>query len=184
MVRYADDMVICCQYDSDAQRIKEALAKRLGKFGLKMNEDKTKLVKFSKNKINRGEKQGTFNFLGFTFYLGKDKKGRYYLVKLKTDSKRFRSKLKKVNEWAKQNRNKVRMTQLMKTAVAKLRGHIQYYGLSHNYGMVKKFCYEVKRILFKWLNRRSQRKSFIWEKYQKFLDYINFPKVKIYHRLF
>lgn len=184
MVRYADDMVICCQYDSDAQRIKEALAKRLEKFGLKMNEDKTKLVKFSKNKINRGEKQGTFNFLGFTFYLGKDKKGRYYLVKLKTDSKRFRSKLKKVNEWAKQNRNKVRMTQLMKTAVAKLRGHIQYYGVSHNFVMVGKFHYEVRRILFKWLNRRSQRKSFIWEKYQELLDYIGFPKAKIYHRLF
>jgi len=184
MVRYADDLVICCQYDSDAQRIKEALAKRLEKFGLKMNEDKTKLVQFSKYKRNRGEKQGAFNFLGFTFYLGKDKSGRYYLVKLKTDGKRCRSKLKKVNEWAKQNRNKVPMKQLMKTAVAKLRGHIQYYGISHNFVMLSKFHYQVKRILFKWLNRRSQRKSFIWEEYQKFLDHIGFPKAKIHHRLF
>lgn len=184
MVRYADDLVISCQYDSDAQRIKSALAKRLGKFGLKMNEDKTKLVSFSKAKIKKGEKQGTFNFLGFTFYLGKDKEGRFYLVKLKTDGKRFRSKLKKVNEWAKRNRNKVPMKQLMKIAIAKLRGHIQYYGMSHNYAMIQKFHYAVKKILFKWLNRRSQRKSFNWEKYQKFLSHIDFPEPKIYHRLF
>ena len=69
--RYADDMVICCQYANDAKRIKEALGKRLAKYKLKLNEDKTKLVKFSKAKESRGEKQESFDFLGFTFYLGR-----------------------------------------------------------------------------------------------------------------
>ena len=70
MVRYADDIVICCQYNRDAERIKKALAQRLAKYGLKMNEDKTKLVTFSRRKQRQGTKQETFDFLGFTFYIG------------------------------------------------------------------------------------------------------------------
>lgn len=183
MVRYADDVVICCQYDRDAQRIKIALAKRLGKYGLKMNGDKTKLVKFSKYRKQQGESQETFDFLGFTFYIGKSRKG-YYLVKLKTIGKRFRSKLKKVNEWARNNRNRARMPQIMKAAAAKVRGHIQYYGISHNFAAVATFVYHVRRILFKWLNRRSQRKSFNWDKFAQFLERIKFPEAKICHKLF
>ena len=183
MVRYADDIVICCQYNRDAERIKLALNNRLTKYGLKMNEDKTKLVKFSKRNQNRGNPQETFDFLGFTFYLGKSRKGNY-LVKLKTIGKRFRSKLKKVNEWARSIRNKMPLKQIMKIAAAKARGHIQYYGVSHNLASVSTFIDKVKQILFKWLNRRSQRKSFIWEKFQTFLDRVKFPKAKICHKLF
>jgi len=72
----------------------------------------------------------------------------------------------------------------MKTAAAKLRGHIQYYGVSHNFKTVDNFACKVRRILFKWLNRRSQRKSFNWEQFQKYLDLIKFPQAKIYHKLF
>lgn len=106
LISYADDLVICCQYQRDAKRIKKALGQRLQKYGLKMNEEKTKLVEFSKRKQKRGEDQGTFDFLGFTFYIGKSSKG-YYLVKMKTNGKRFRTKLKKVNEWARSIRNKL-----------------------------------------------------------------------------
>jgi RNA-directed DNA polymerase len=183
MVRYADDIVICCQYNRDAERIKLALNNRLTKYGLKMNEDKTKLVKFSKSKQRHGEKQETFDFLGFTFYYAKSHKG-YYLVKMKTNGKRFRTKLKKVNDWARAIKNEVPLKQIMKTAAAKARGHIQYYGISHNFVAVDKFLYHVKRILFKWLNRRSQRKSFEWEQFQKFLTRIKFPQAKICHKLF
>ena len=183
MVRYADDIVICCQYNRDAERNKKALAQRLAKYGLKMNEDKTKLVTFSRRKQRQGTKQETFDFLGFTFYIGKSRKG-YCLVKLKTIGKRFSLKLKKTNDWAGSIRNKTSMKHIMKTASAKLRGHIQYYGVSHNSKAVDKFVYEVKRILFKWLNRRSQRKSFTWEQFQKYLDLIKFPQAKIYHKLF
>ena len=183
MVRYADDIVICCQYDQDARRIKTALNNRLTKYGLKMNEEKTKLVKFSKRKQRRGEDQETFDFLGFTFYYGKSQNG-FYLVKLKTNGKRFRSKLKKVNEWGRTIRNKIPLKQIMKLAASKVRGHIQYYGVSHNCVTVHKFVYAVIGILFKWLNRRSQRKSFVWEQFKKFLDRMNFPKAKICHRLF
>jgi RNA-directed DNA polymerase len=182
MIRYVDDVVICCQYMRDAERIKSALSNRLVKYGLEMNEDKTKLVKFSKRK-QRTEKQETFDFLGFTFYIGKSQKG-FYLIKVKTNSKRFRAKLKKVNDWARTIRNKRPLKKVMEIAAAKLRGHIQYYGVSHNYADVKTFTHRVTEILFKWLNRRSQRKSFTWEKFQEFLKRVNFPRAKICHKLF
>ena len=183
MVRYADDIVLCCEYNQDAERIKSALNNRLTKYGLKMNEDKTKLVRFSKSKQSQGVKQDTFDFLGFTFYYGKSQKG-FHLVKVKTIGKRFRSKLKKVNDWARAMRNKVRLKQLMKIGAAKVRGHIQYYGISHNFRSVNDFLHQVRRILFKWLNRRSQRKSFVWEKFLKYLEHIKFPKARICHKLF
>jgi group II intron reverse transcriptase/maturase len=180
---YADDMVICCQNKRDAERIKIALGRRLGKYGLKMNEYKTKLVSFSKRKKRSGIAQETFDFLGFTFYIGKSQKG-YYLIKLKTSGKRFRSKLKKMNDWARLIRNRIPLKQISKIASAKIRGHIQYYGVSHNFSEVNNFIYRVKRILFKWLNRRSQRKSFTWEKFEMFLVRIYFPKARICHKLF
>jgi RNA-directed DNA polymerase len=180
---WATRLVICCQYQRDAERIKVALGRRLAEYGLKMNEDKTKLVKFSKRKKQYGESQQTFDFLGFTFYIGKSRKG-YYLIKVKTAGKRFRSKLKKVNDWARTIRNKVTLKQIMKIAAAKTRGHIQYYGISHNYATVNTFINKVIRILFKWLNRRSQRKSFEWKQFELFLDRTAFPKAKICHKLF
>lgn len=183
MVRYADDIVICCQYNRDAERIKSALNNRLAKYGLKMNGEKTKLVKFSRNRQRQGEKQETFNFLGFTFYYAKARKG-IYVIKVKTIGKRFVSKLKKVNDWARAIRNKIPLKMIMKIAAAKVRGHIQYYGISHNYASVNDFRYQVRRILFKWLNRRSQRKSFNWEEFEKFINRIKFPETKICHRLF
>ncbi len=183
LIIYADDLVICCQYQKDALRVKAALNRRLQKYGLKMNEEKTKLVPFSKRKQKLGEDQGTFDFLGFTFYFGKARKG-FYVVKAKTNGKRFRAKLKKVNEWARSIRNKLSMNQLMKTAAAKLRGHVQYYGVSHNYRAVEVFVHKTEHILFKWLNRRSQRKSFNWEQFQEFLIRINFPGAKICHKLY
>ncbi len=183
MTRYADDVVICCQYQQDADRVKRALAQRLEKYGLKMNEEKTKLVKFSKQHHKRGTKQETFDFLGFTFYIGKSRKG-FPIIKVKTSGKRFRAKLKKVNSWARDVRNKMTMNQMMKLAISKVRGHIQYYGVSHNIRCVENFVHEVRRMLFKWLNRRSQRKSFYWIEYDKYLTRIDFPKAKICHRLF
>ena len=120
MIRYADDIVICCQYHQDAQRVKIALARRLAKYGLKMNEAKTRLVKFSKREQRKGNRQETFDFLGFTFYYGKSRKG-YYLVQLKTSKKRRYSKLKKANEWARAIRNRISLNQIMKIAAAKVR---------------------------------------------------------------
>lgn len=183
LFRYADDAIICCQYEKDARRIKDALGKRLEKFKLQLNEDKTKLVSFDKVAMTQGIEQGTFDFLGFTFYLGKSKTGRI-IPKLKTRSKTLRSKLEKVALWFKEIKDKKPLKVIWKTFCAKIRGHIQYYGVSHNFDGIEKFFQEVKRIAYKWLNRRSQRKSFNWEKFSLFIERNPLPEVRIVHKLF
>jgi group II intron reverse transcriptase/maturase len=183
LFRYADDGVICCQYEADAQRIRQSLAKRLEKFKLQLNEEKTKLVAFDKKAAAQGMEQGTFDFLGFTFYWGKSRTGRV-IPKLETRGKTMRTKLTRVKEWIKKERNQRPLKELWKTLKAKLRGHIQYYGVSHNFFRVKSFLYVVTQIMFKWMNRRSQRKSFTWEKFQLFLEKDPLPEAKVVHRLF
>jgi RNA-directed DNA polymerase len=179
LFRYADDGVICCEKEEDARRIKEALGKRLAKFKIQLNEEKTKLVPFDKRKVN----QGVFDFLGFTIYWGRSR-GMRVIPKLKTRGKTMRAKLKKVTQWIKQERNKRPLKEIWKSFCSKMRGHVQYYGVSHNSKWVGIFLSQGKRILFKWLNRRSQRKSFTWEQFALFVQKNSMPKAKIVHRLF
>jgi len=183
MFRYADDLVICCQYKEDAKRIRKALSLRLSKFMLKLNEDKTHEVDFSKSKVELGVKQGTFDFLGFTFYLGTSRAGRV-IPKLKSSGKRLTSKLKKVTTWMRMIRNRYPLLHIWRLFCSKLEGHIQYYGVSFNARGVENFLYRAKRIFFKWINRRSQRKSFDWDKFELFMTRFPMPKAKICHKLF
>jgi RNA-directed DNA polymerase len=183
LFRYADDAVICCQLESDAQAIRKVLPKRLAKFKLLLNEEKTKLVPFNKRLARQGFKQGTFDFLGFTFYWGRSRSG-YIIPKLETRGKTMKAKLKKVKEWWIKERHNGPLKEIWKIFVAKLRGHMQYYAVSHNYSCVYKFFREATRIAFKWLNRRSQRKSFTWERFKLFMKLNPLPQVKILHNLF
>jgi RNA-directed DNA polymerase len=123
LFRYCDDAVICCQNTKDAIRINEALAKRLAKFKVKLNKEKTKMVDYG----NQAGKAGAFDFLGFTMYRGLSKKG-YSIPKLKTSGKRMRDKLKRVNEWARKVRSIIKLADIWNIFKLKLRGHINYYG--------------------------------------------------------
>jgi RNA-directed DNA polymerase len=175
--------VICCELEGDAKRIRESLTKRLAKFKLQLNEGKTKMVNFSKKKARMGILQETFDFLGFTFYWGLSR-GKRVIPKLKTKSKTLKTKLKKVEQWIKSERNKSKLRDIWKTFCSKMRGHIQYYGISHNCKSVGKFLYESRKKMFKWLNKRSQKKSFNWEKFNLFIERHPMPEAKIVHRLF
>lgn len=183
VVRYADDLVICCRYEDDAKRIKSVLTKRLNKYNLALNEEKTKMVNFSKSKSRQGIKQEAFEFLGFCMYLGKSRKG-VTIPKLKTSGKRFRSKLNRVTDWARGIRNKATLSEIWKIFCSKLRGHVQYYGVSFNSRMVEDFLREAGKIIFKWLNRRSQRRSFSWDKFSLYVEAHPLPTATIVHRLF
>jgi len=178
--RYADDAVICCEKAKDAEGIRVTLPKRLAKYKLKLNEDKTKIIKF-----NRFEKENSrsFDFLGFTFYLGFTKRG-IVVPKLKSSGKKLRIKLTKVNLWCKENRSDYPLQELWKTFCRKLRGHVQYYGVSFNYKAVQCFIFKSVRIFFKWINRRSQKKSMNFDQFALFLLKFPPPKSKICHRLF
>ena len=182
LVRYCDDAVICCKYDEDAKRIRIALAKRLEKYKLSLNEEKTKMVRFSKRESKQGIKQEGFDFLGFTFYLGRTRAGAV-TPKVKSCGKRIRFKLKKVNDWCKGIRNHHELQIIWKKFCTKLAGHIRYYGVSFNMRAVTNFVKRAVNMMFKWLNRRSQRKSFTWDKFELYMQTHPLPKVKIWHSL-
>jgi RNA-directed DNA polymerase len=192
IVRYADDFVCCFQYENEAKAFYEELKSRLGKFNLEVAEDKTKILYFGKNafydrKFERTwklekYKDKTFEFLGFTHYCSCSKNGRFR-VKRKTSSKKFRASIKRVGEWLKENRN-LPLTILMKKLKAKIAGYFRYYGITDNSRAIESFSYLVRRLTFKWLNRRSQRKSYTWVRFDKMLKFFEIPKAKIYVNLF
>lgn len=182
MFRYCDDLVICCQFEHDATRILKALKGRVEKFNLQINEDKTKLAYFNRP-LNNTRKPSVFDFLGFTFYWGSSRKG-YPIPKVKTSGKRMRNKLKVVNTWCRKVRNRYPMKIIWQAFSMKLDGHIRYYGVSSNTEALEKFRYASKRILFKHLNRRSQRKSFDWEKFEKYEKLNPLPRARICQNLY
>lgn len=164
LIRYCDDFVCCFQNKREAEVFYERLQERFEKYGLELAEEKTKILEFGRfarqNRERRGErKPDTFDFLGFTFYCGMDSRKRFFRCRVKTSKKKFRSKIKAMKEWIKKHRT-ISLELIFKTINAKLRGHYQYYGVTDNTKEVKKFQTQTKWLLFKWLNRRSQRRSY------------------------
>lgn len=183
MFRYADDMVICLEKKEDAEVVKTLLDERLTKFGLRMNKEKTKDVSFNKRDERSGTKQEMFDFLGFTFYLGRTRKG-IVIPKVRTKKKSFKNKLQNAKQWIIEVKDKLKLKAIWEIYISKIRGHIQYYGVSFNFDMVDKFVQEANKVMFKYLNRRSQRKSFNWEQFTLFMKAHPLPKIQIKHRLF
>ena len=184
MVRYADDSIFCFQYAEDALRFYRAFINRLDKFGLEISQEKTKIIRLNKDDEDSGEDDNgsSFDFLGFTHYVGRDKNGRKR-VKRKTSKKKYKASLLRCKEWMKRNRN-IPIKQFMRIMKAKVQGHCNYYGITDNRMAVSNYIDECKRLLYKWLNRRSQKKSFCWDKFSLFLDKYPLPKAKTYVRIF
>lgn len=190
IVRYADDFVCCFEYKNEAEAFYEALKLRLAKFNLEIAEDKTKIIYFGSKAYYeskrcdpwRGKKPETFDFLGFTHYCSECRDGRFR-VKRKTSKKKFANSLKKFKIWLKNNRT-LPKDELMDKLRIKLNGYFRYYGITDNIKSIDNFRYLVRRYLFKWLNRRSQRRSYNWDKFQKFLNIYPLPKPRIYVNIF
>ena len=153
IIRFADDFLLGFTDKEDAKRVMEVLPKRLGKFGLTLHPEKTKLIELDRN---GGQKPGIFDFLGFTHYMGKSLKGKY-ILKRKTSRKKLSSSIKRTNKWMKENRHK-RENELIGELNQKLRGHYGYYGITFNSKKICTYYEKVKRILFYWLNRRGGNK--------------------------
>jgi hypothetical protein len=117
----------------------------------------------------------TFDFLGFTHYCSRTKDGRRFRMKRVTSRKKSRAKLAAMKEWLKQKR--IMPTQwIMRVLGLKLRGHYQYYGVTDNYRGVARFHREVRKLLYKWLNRRSQRRSYTWAAFEELLKVLPLPQ--------
>ena len=182
LIRYADDFVVCFRYKLDAERFHMELGKRLGKFELEMEPTKTKVMEFGRfavqNAKRRGRKAETFDFLGFTHYCSTKRNGKGFRMKRTTARKKFVAKLKIFKDWLKKARI-MKTRDLWKTAKAKLRGHYNYYGVTDNYRGIARFYEEVKKLLFKWLNRRGKRNCLNWEKFNEMLKRFPLPKPRI-----
>lgn len=172
-------MSVACAYEEDGIRIRIGLGKRLSKLGLKVNEEKRKVVKYSRNLPNKA----TFKFLGFRINCGRTSNG-IKVAKVKTMGKRKIGNLNRVRAWNKEVGNKYKLLEIWKVLILKLEGHIHYYGVSHNLRSVTTFLYPTKCIVFKCLNCRSESKSFKWKKLDLFVKTNPLPKVRVCHKLY
>jgi len=166
IIRYADDFVCAFQYQRDAQRFYEDLAVRLAKFGLEVAADKTRILLFSRF---RAKESGRFEFLGFEFRWEKGRRGGVF-VKRRTAPKKLRASVANFTDWIRRHRHQ-KPRGLFMTLRAKYRGYWNYYGVIGNSRALNRFYRETKRILHKWLNRRSGRKSYTWAGLQASLDF-------------
>ncbi len=177
LIRYADDFVCAFQYREDAERFYRVLGKRLGKYGLELAEEKTRIIPFRRRPPTG---KNRFDFLGFEFYWGKDRGGRPHL-KRRTSRKKLREALRRFTMWCRRNRN-LRLKTLFRRLNAKLRGYYNYYGVIGNYASLEQFYRQAMRILYKWLNRRSQRRSFNWRGFRELLEEFRIERPRIVGR--
>ena len=166
----------------DVRKIQRVIAKRFARFGLKINTEKTRLVRFGRPPRGgggAGGKPGTFDFLGFTHYWGKSRKG-HQVVKKKTAAGRFRRTLRAIREWGLKNRHLPMKVQQHKLN-QKLRGHDAYYGVTDNYRTLSKLRLKVAKLWRMWLGRRNRGKPPNWEKFQGMLRVFPLTPPRIVH---
>jgi group II intron reverse transcriptase/maturase len=178
LIRFADDFVVLFANERDARRFSHVLPKRFGKYGLQLHPDKTRLLEFSKP---RGEeKSNTFDFLGFTHFWGKSRRGQR-VVQRKTAKDRLKRSIRRVYRWCKEHRHKPIGDQ-WKTLSRKVQGHYGYFGITGNFRTVAGYFLQVKRAWHKWLNRRSRGNLMTWELFVRMLERYPLPNPRIVHQ--
>jgi RNA-directed DNA polymerase len=187
LIRYADDFLVCFQNKTDADRFRVELGERLGKFNLEVEPTKTRVLEFGRFAVERAARNGktaeTFDFLGLTHYCGMNRNGTRFRMKRLTARKKFTAKIHAFKDWLKKSRT-MKTAELWETVKAKLRGHFGYYGVTDNSPGIIRFVYEVRQLLFKWLNRRGKRGCISWEKFSAMLKRFPLPKPRIMVSMF
>jgi len=186
LVVYADDFVVCFQHKDEAQAFYKMLGDRMEHFGLALEKDKSRLIEFGRfaesNRERRKEgKPETFTFLGFTHYCSQSRNGKFR-VKRKTSKKKFN---KKVKEMDREIRDRLiicgfPVPEVIKWLNQVLVGYFHYYGITDNIMMLYRFMRRIEELLFKWLNRRSQKRSFRWKNFNDLLKDFPLIRPKIY----
>jgi group II intron reverse transcriptase/maturase len=170
MVRYADDFVCMFQYENEANDFFKALELRLGKFGLKLAKDKSRIIRFGRfaKQNSASGKTETFDFLGFTHINGQTLTGKYTVLH-RTSKKKLKAKKQAVKEWLKVNTHG-EPSEVIKLLNLKLAGHYRYYGISGKYEGLVKFYRFIVSALYQRLTRRSQRAYLSWKRYKMLLE--------------
>ena len=170
-VRYADDAVFVFKDEEEAQTFQAALVERMKEAGLNLNLDKSGIVSF-----NAAAPRGTISFLGFELYWGYAEGGLKRTLKLKTSAKKLGRSISAFTDWIKAIRNRKPTKEIWRMAAAKLRGHFAYFGVCFNQPKLNHFYQACKEALYKWLNRRSQKRSFNWERFKQRLLFMPLPR--------
>jgi hypothetical protein len=182
LFRYADDFVACFEFQSDADRFEASLGDRMEKFHLALADEKTRQLEFGRytraKAYRRGEKPQEWDFLGMTFYCGKTRYGAFK-VKRKTSRKKLRQSLARFTDWIRRYRNLLPTGELLRRAKARVNGHLNYYAITDNSDSCHLYMHLATRALFKWLNRRSQRKSYKWDGFKQALRHVSWPTPRI-----
>lgn len=189
LTRFADDLVFTAPYIASAEKLHSALSVRLQAFGMTLHEGKTRVILNGKRAAtaaaNGGVEVPGFTFLGFLHVWGRSKNRKtgkiFWRVKRRTCPKRYRVKLALVLEYIKKNRHNKHLLMKMKAVV---RGYLNYFAINDNSKRIAQFVYEIRKMLFKWLNRRSQKKSFTWGRFNEILKRIEFPVAHITQDIF
>ena len=180
--RFADDFLACFQYKDDAESFRQRLKDRLGGFGLELAEEKTGCMEFGRfareDGYKRGEKPKEFTFLGFTHYCGKTKEG-HFKVKRHTSRKKLGQTLREFTDWARKARQVLKKGEMLRQARIKVIGHLSYYAITDNLERCRYYVYRATRILFKWLNRKSQRKAYTWSSFNQALAWVGWPDARV-----
>lgn len=188
LVRYADDFILGFEHQEDAERVYAVLFRRFEKYGLKLHREKTRLVPFGQPRDRRddsrgdGTPPGTFDFLGFTHYWGKSRKGRW-VIRRQTSRKRFGRSLTAINQWCRKNLHEPLRVQV-EALGRKLKGHFGYYGLTGNYHALARYRWEVLRTWRKWLARRGNPQGMPWARFNRLLQFYDLPQARVVHSVY
>ncbi|HLR32733.1 MAG TPA: group II intron reverse transcriptase/maturase, partial [Fodinibius sp.] len=179
LFRFADDFLLGFTSKEDARRVMNVLSKRLAKYSLTLHPEKTRLINLSNA---GGRKSDSFDFLGFTHYMGRSRKGKT-ILKRKTSSKKMTASLQRLQKWLKTNRHRP-VDELVDGINQRIRGHYGYYGVTFNSRSLHSYYEQVKRMLHKWLNRRGGKRSWNWEKYTMLItQWRPLEQPRIYHKI-
>jgi RNA-directed DNA polymerase len=181
LIRFADDFVVGCEFEDDARRVLEVLAKRLAKYGLSLHPDKTRLVQFRRPPRGQSsaEGNGTFDFLGFTHFWTLSRRG-FWVIKRRTARKRKARSMRALSQWCRRNRHEPLGVQCQKLG-QKLRGHYGYYGITGNFHALEDVYQHTRQVWRKWLSRRSWKSYISWEKFLKLEKVFALPAPRIVH---
>lgn len=181
LIRYADDFICVFDREEDARSVMKVLPKRFEKYGLALHPEKTRLIDFRRGQSGPDDDDDdprSFDFLGLHHFWGKSKTGNP-VVKQATSRSRFKRAIAAISKWCRENRH-LPMNEQREKLSKKLTGHYSYYGVTGNRPGLSRYHRMVERIWFKWLNRRSQKRSFPWDKFTGYLKRCPLPHPKMY----
>lgn len=183
MVRYADDIVVGFQHESDARRFWNAMRDRLAEFSLSLHPDKTRLIEFGRFAAQNCKKRGrskpeTFKFLGFVLICDQTRRGDFR-VRRKSRGDRMRTKLRDIKEALRRRTNRP-ISETGKWLASVVSGYFAYHAVPTNGLALTAFRYHVTALWRRQLSRRSQRAHVPWERMGKLADEF-LPKPRILH---